>query len=240
MQSNWLVMMGLLTVLTAAAGTMGGKRTILTSGETVHTIHYQLGQSTILYFGMKPETVICGNKNYFHIDRIKEGVTIQALGNQSTNLAVLSEGKRFLFYLTPAKGGAADSFIDVRFVPPADTRVAHEGGEVVADLTGQLRLGNLELRFLRKIRIEATQRTILEFELKNAGGTTVKTAEVGILGTHDRQPIPQISVFDGDEIKPGHSTLGRLILTGGKPKDLVFNLSFQGKSASLKFKGNIY
>ena len=102
-----LVIIGCLAAVSVNAG-VGEKRTILTSGEKVHTIRYQLGQSTVLYFGLKPETVICGNKNYFHIDKIKEGITIQAGSNFSTNLTVLSQGRRYLFYLTPAGGAKPD------------------------------------------------------------------------------------------------------------------------------------
>jgi hypothetical protein len=59
--------------------TPGNKRTIYTSGDKVFPIYYQLGQSTILYFGVKPEVVICGNKNYFNIEKLKEGITSQPL-----------------------------------------------------------------------------------------------------------------------------------------------------------------
>src|SRR5580704_10180928 len=158
MQSSAYAMLALISMLLIAASP-GDKRTILTSGEKVHTIHYQLGQSTVLYFGMKPDTVICGNKNYFNIEKIKEGLTIQPLSNFSTNLTVLTQGKRFLFFLTPAKGGDADTFIDVRLGPETETGVVRNGRRkskgTGRELNQILALGTLEMRLKRYIQIEA-------------------------------------------------------------------------------------
>jgi hypothetical protein len=69
-QNKGLALMSFFIPILTMAATPGNKRTILTSGDKVYTVHYQLGQSTILYFGEKPETVICGNRNYFQIEKI--------------------------------------------------------------------------------------------------------------------------------------------------------------------------
>jgi len=242
MQSSGGMLLALLFSLLSIAAVPHDKRTILTSGDKVYTIHYQLGQSTVLYFGMKPETVICGNKNYFVIEKIKEGVTIQPLGNFSTNLTVMSQGKRFLFYLTPAKGGAFDSFIDVRWIPEQEARsVAGLGGQTtqsVRELSGRASLGTIELNLKREIRIEAAKRSILEFEVKNSGRTPVKVTEMEAVLLRSTQPLThQVSVFEQEELKPGASTRGRVIVTGSSLKGAALVVSRSGKSAKLQLLG---
>jgi len=235
LSSTAVFMVGFLSALMAAAS-IGEKRTILTSGDKVQTVRYQLGQSTVLYFGMKPETVICGNKNYFHIDKIKEGITIQATSNLSTNLTVLSQGKRFLFYLTPASGGKPDSFIDVRWVPTAETKqVANSSGkQEVRELRGILRAGPLELKLLRGIVIAASKRSILEFEIKNSG-KELKTSAIEILALKGKRALPhQVAVFEAEALKPGATTKGRLIVTDESLSGLSLLIKYQGNSANLQ------
>ncbi len=240
MLSSSYFSVALLSIFLLAA-TPGGKRTILTSGEKVHVIHYQLGQSTVLYFGMKPDTVICGNKNYFNIEKIKEGLTIQPLSNFSTNLTVLTQGKRFLFYLTPANGGQVDSFVDVRWVSDADTReVATASSKtklLVRDFNQKLRLGHLELRFKREVRIDTAKRSILEFEVTNTGGLLLKPSEIEILAVKGVRPLEhQAFVFEKDELKSGEMTTGRLILTGADFKGATIVANYLGKSGKIQLQ----
>ncbi len=236
-----LVFAAVLFPLLSFAAVPGDKRTILTSGEKVHTIHYQLGQSTILFFGARPETVICGNKNYFAIEKIKEGVTIQPLGSFSTNLTIMTRGKRFLFYLTPAKGREADTFIDVRWVPADETaaipNVKADMKESVKILSGRLRVGALDLKLLRAIRIESARRSIVEFELKNAGSRSVRSSDVQLLLIRIGRPVlHQVVVFEQDEIRVGSRSLGRLIVTGPKLKGTDLVMSYLGRSSKFQLQ----
>ena len=236
LSSSAMLFAGFLSVLTAMAS-IGEKRTILTSGEKVQTIHYQQGQSTVLYFGMKPETVICGNKNYFHIDKIKEGITIQGVSNFSTNLTVLSQGRHFLFYLTPASGARPDTFVDVRWVPESEAKpvLIAKTKQVVRPLKGRLNLGTLEFQLVQEITVESAKRSILEFEIKNAGRDALKTSGVEIRALKGVRPLAhQVSVFELDELKPGASTKGRLIVTGESLKTASLIIKSRGKAGKLQ------
>lgn len=243
MRGNNHFLVGLLSLFLLAA-TPGSKRIILTSGEKVHTIHYQLGQSTVLYFGMKPDTVICGNKNYFNIEKIKEGLTIQPLSNFSTNLTVLTHGKRFLFYLTPAKSGQVDTFVDVRWIPGSDARevIASLKTKIsVRELNQKLRLSSLELQFKRVVHIENAKRSILEFEVKNVGKVMIKSSDIEILATRRSLPLAhQVSVFESEEIKPGAMTIGRQIITGSDFKGTSIVANYLGKSGKIQILGVLY
>jgi hypothetical protein len=239
MGSKLLLIGGVLVSVAAIAAIPRDRRVILTSGEKVFTIHYQLGESTVLYFGQKPETVICGNKNYFTIDKIKEGVTIQPLANFSTNLTVMSQGKRFLFYLVPANGAPFDTFIDVRWVPEGDRRSIPKsdtaGSEVVVPLKGSIRVGDLLITLVREIRIERARRSIFEFEAKNLSSQSIKSSDVGI-SILKKGGVREVSLFEQDEIKS--KNLGRLILTGERPKQLILLVRFKGLAGRLKAGGS--
>ncbi len=226
-----LVVLGLLGYFQSHA-LVGEKRTILTSGEKVHTIRYQLGQSTVLYFGMKPETVICGNKNYFHIDKIKEGLAIQAGSNFSTNLTVLSQGRRFLFYLTPASDAKPDTFVEVRWIPPQEAKrlLASTAGskQTVKELKGHLRMNALEISLVQQITASNTKRTILEFEVKNSGKDLMKTSNIQIELQKSRRPISrQVALFELEELKPGTTSKGRVIVTGSILKGSTITVKYQ-------------
>ncbi len=241
MQNSILALVTLFSVLLLAASP-GDKRTILTSGERVHTIHYELGQSTVLYFGMKPDTVICGNKNYFNIEKIKEGLTVQPLSNFSTNLTVLTQGRRFLFYLTPARGGPVDSFIDVRWIPESDSRILAAFGagskEVTQELNQKIHLGSPDVTVKREIQIENSKRSIVEFEVKNIGSENIKTSTLEVLAFKAGRPLDhQVSVFEQEEIKPNKFTTGRLIVSGNDLKGTFFVMNYQGKSGQIQLPG---
>jgi hypothetical protein len=233
-----------LLIAPSTHSAVGEKRTILTSGEKVHTIRYQLGQSTVLYFGMKPETVICGNKNYFRIEKIKEGITIQSGSNFSTNLTVLSQGRRFLFYLIPASGAKSDTFVEVRWIPPEVTKrlLAKEpiSKQIVRELKGNIRLADTELTLLRGITFSNSSRAILEFELKNTGKGQLKTPEIQIALQQKSGPSikRQTVAFEMDELKPGSSTKGRMIVIGKIPAGSSFTVKYQNTTGTIK--GVIY
>ena len=241
---NSLLMFVLFFPTLVLGSSPGDKRTILTSGEKVQTIYYQLGQSTVLYFGMRPDTVICGNKNYFNIEKIKEGLTIQPLSNFATNLTVLTGEKRFLFFLTPTRGSHPDTFVDVRWVPGIESRIVAtntQTTEVVRALNQKLRLYSIEVRLKREIHIEQARRSIVEIEIKNLTKGILKTSEIEILAVNGGRPVAhQVSVFEEENLQPQAHTLGRLIITGSDFKNVIFVTSYHGQSAKIQIKGGTH
>lgn len=233
---NKLAFLALLLSVSAWAAP-GEKRTILTSGDKVHTIRYQLGQSTVLYFGMKPETVICGNKNYFHIDKFKEGITIQGISSLPTNLTVLTQGKRFLFYLMPANGGRSDAFVEVRWVPEEEVKPIfnERAKQVVREIRGSLKLGSLQLQLSRLITIDGAKRSILEFTVKNMRKASRKTSDIEILLQKGKVAVAhQIVVFAENDLKFGASTKGRIIVTGEALNGASLTLKFDGLTGKIQ------
>lgn len=245
MGNNNFSMVGLvaLVCLEAYGAIPGDKRTILTSGEKVYTIHYQLGQSTVLYFGLRPETVICGNKNYFNIEKIKDGITIQPLSSLSTNLTIMTQGRRYLFFLTPANGAKPDGFIEVRWVPSSQVRpikpLASQGSALVRELSQKTKIANqLEIAVVREKSLKVDDRRIFEIELKNLGSNTFKTNSIEVVAASGGRPLErQVLTWEAEELKGKTSIKGRVIIKGYQSKSLSLVIGFQGRSTKILIKG---
>jgi len=227
----------------ATAALPGDKRTILTSGEKVYPIQYQLGQSTVLYFGASPETVICGNKNYFNIEKIKNGITIQPLANFSTNLTVLAQGRRYLFYLMPTGLAKPDGFVEVKWIPSAQARpltdTAGSALESIREINRRIKVAvKLEMALLREKSLKNGKRRIFEFELKNLDGDAVSTNALEIVASIGRVPFrQQLLVWESDQVEGKQSIRGRLIVSHGGSKAISLTIRFQGKSTRVVVRG---
>ena len=242
MRSN-LLLLALLFGWGASASQPGDKRTILTSGEKVHRIGFRLGQSTIIYLGFKPETVICGNKNYFNIEKIKEGVTIQPLANFPTNLSIMDKDRRYLFYLVPATGRAVDSFVDMKWIPESEIlpveKLSNTYSSVVTPINTRVRMTKtVKLTVLRQKAVDGSRRRIFEIELSNQSGGTISTAEIAVIAMNGKvAPKGQALVWEDDEVKHKKKLLGRLIVpvSIGSSFDLV--VRFKGNDTRTKIRG---
>lgn len=232
------VLVGIFS-LNARATVPGDKRTILTSGDKVYTIHYQLGQSTVLYLGVRPDTVICGNKNYFNIEKLKEAVTIQPLSSVSTNLTIMTEGRRYLFYLTPAAGVKSDGFVDVRWIPSNQLLELKslQKSESVLDLSVNLEIAKgLKLTIVRLIRQD--KRTILDLALMNdsSQATTSRSIEANIF--EGKTPLRQILTWEEDSAAPSATIKGRIILLSDTKRPLVLVVKYSGRTFKTQLKVN--
>ncbi len=247
MRSKYFVMLALIASLRVDAGQAGDKRVILTSGESVHTIRYKLGQSTIIYLGSKPETVICGNKNYFNIEKIKEGVTIQPLGNFSTNLSILDRDRRYLFYLTPALGLTADTFVDVKWISTADLRPVEKISDAksvrVSEIGQKIQVAKgVELAIERQKLIDGEKRQILDLELSVSSPViNVGTKEIEVLAMKGKAAYPaQTLVWEGPIATAKRPLRGRIIIADAKLQGAQLLVRFGGREIRTTIKRIIY
>lgn len=237
-----LILLVVFVAASAHALIPGNKRTILTSGEKVYPIRYQLGQSTVLDLGVKPDVVICGNKNYFNIEKLKNGITIQPLSNFSTNLTVLSGQRRFLFYLTPAGGQNPDGFIDVRWVPENEKKIISHSSpktDVQFDLNQKMKItSDLEITFVRVNVSSDRSRKIFDLSVRNSGPDEVGTNAIGIMAYENGQVVKnQALVWEKEALTKNSTLKGRLVVTKTKGKSFSALLRFRGKSLKLTLKG---
>ncbi len=243
MQNRALLLMVFVWSVVALADQPGDKRTILTSGEKVHRIGFQLGQSTVLYLGFKPETVICGNKNYFNIEKIKEGVTIQPLANFPTNLSILDKDRRYLFYLVPASGRAVDSFVDVKWIPESELlpveKLSSTYSTKVSEIGSRVRVTKtVELTVLKQKAVDGSKRRIFEIELSNQSGETIKTEEIAVIAMNGKvAPRGQAIVWEDDEVRHKKKLLGRLIVPAQVSKFFDLVVRFKGNDTRMKISG---
>jgi hypothetical protein len=246
-RSNVLLVVALLFAEVASASAPpADKRTILTSGEKVYTLKYSLGQSTILYFGVKPEIVICGNKNYFNIEKIKDGITIQPLSNFSTNLTVISGGRRYLFYLTPSGGTRPDGFVEVKWIPPSEAKPVELAVKRKADFVTELGIrtkipGNLEIVIARFKQISSGSRKVIEMELISKGQGKIETKAIEIIALDGGKPIErQVLVWEDETVENSKPLKGRIIFSSGSPRQIALAVGFAGKNTRMSLKGLKY
>ena len=239
---SFLVAAYIFVSASALASLPANRRTILTSGDTVYPVHYQLGQSTVLAFGFKPETVICGNKNYFNIERIKEGLTIQPLSNFSTNLTVINGDKRFLFYLTPAGRSQPDGFVDIKWVPPSEVTSLKRLDTTTQDVQPQsssIALGHgAVFKVVDLLTSSAGGPSIVNFELRNESGAVVRTGDLQIAVATDRQPLKgQMTVWEQDSVSPHNAIKGRVIFGHQRESRLSLIVRFGQTTRKILLKG---
>lgn len=238
-----LFLMAVFGCSLAQAAIPGNKRTIFTTGEKVYPIRYQLGQSTVLDLGVKPEVVICGNKNYFNIEKLKNGITIQPLSNFSTNLTVLSGQKRFLFYLVPSGGQSPDGFVDVRWVPANEKKLAShdpQKADTQLELNQKVKLGSeLEVDLVRvKISHDGSRR-IFDLLIRNRSQKKIELKAVSIAVYEGNQIVKNQALAWEKEVLDKNTTVtGRMIVTKFKGRTLALLVNFGGKSIKLNVKGS--
>lgn len=246
MRNRITMLLGFFLGLQAVASQPGDKRTILTAGEAVQTIRYQLGQSTVLYLGLRPETVICGNKNYFNIEKIKEGVTIQALANFSTNLTILDHGRRYLFYLTPSGAKTPDTFVDVKWISQADIfpieKLPSSKLMQVFEINQSVAIArNVELTILRQKWTDGSKRRIFELELKNKSPGSFLSQNIAVLAMNGRRAFSkQATVWEGDEALAKQILRGRLIVERTLYKGVDFVVRFKERDTRVTVKGGFH
>ncbi|MBY0315897.1 MAG: TrbG/VirB9 family P-type conjugative transfer protein [Bdellovibrionales bacterium] len=222
----------------------GDKRTILTSGEKVYTLRFQLGLSTVLDFGTKPEIVICGNKNYFNIEKLKNAITIQPLANYSTNLTVISQGRRYLFYLTPAGNASPDGFVEVKWVNSSDVRairpLASESHEITKNIHRKVKLSHdLELTVVREKSMKQGNRRIFEMELKNLSRKTFSTNNLEVVAAFGGVPLKkQVMAWESESLEGKKTLRGRIIVTDMSRKAISLMIGFQRKSTKVLLKSD--
>lgn len=237
-----LLMVLVFSSFCAMAAIPGNKRTIFTSGEKVYPIRYQLGQSTVIDLGSKPEVVICGNKNYFNIEKLKTGITIQPLAQYSTNLTVLSGHKRFLFYLTPAGSMNSDGFVDVKWVSQGDQKPVRSIGQKAdtqIELNEVAKLGSdFEINIVR-LKVSADKsRRIFDLIVKNKGSKSINIKELEILAFDGIGAVKSQAVaWERDILESKNKVSGRLIVSNTKTKGLILSARFQERSLKIKLKG---
>lgn len=237
-----LVLMVVFACSFAEAVIPGNKRTIFTSGEKVYPIRYQLGQSTVIDLGVKPEVVICGNKNYFNIEKLKSAITIQPLSNFSTNLTVLSGQKRFLFYLIPASGQSPDGFVDVKWVSSNDQKTVStfsKKADSQIELNQVIRLSlDIELTIVRVKASSESGRRIFDILVKNNDNKIFALKEINLTAFDGHTVIKnQALVWEKDTVDQKTTIAGRLIITTLKTRDLTMQIKLGEKTLRFKIKG---
>ncbi|MDH5582146.1 MAG: hypothetical protein OEY33_09605 [Bdellovibrionales bacterium] len=90
-------------------------REITVNDSKMENVYLNLGKSTILRFQEKPQKIVIGNKNYFHLQFIQNDIAIQPLSNVSTNLFVYGEYRTYGFLLFPGTKDRSDDLVKIKW-----------------------------------------------------------------------------------------------------------------------------
>lgn len=104
----------LLIFLFPIFASAGQVRNLHTSSQEMPSIHLLPGRSTVIRFSSPPKKVIIGNQNYFNIEFIDSDVTLQPLGNTSSNMFVYGDGFIYGFILKVNQSGDYDDLVFIR------------------------------------------------------------------------------------------------------------------------------
>jgi len=175
-------------------------------------VYLKMGKSTVLRFKDKPKKVVIGNQNYFNVEFIDNDVTIQPLGNNTTNLFVYGESQTYGLILNVVRHNNYDDLVVVKRSYP---QVNHSkrpskkrpelnfGGELENKLkiTGKGVLKNATLGFY-----------ILDLSLKNLGSKTINTDELEIKLTRSNKSLKdQEVIFERQKLVPKDTIRSRVL-----------------------------
>ncbi len=92
-------------------------REVGVSSNEMATLSLRMGQSTVLRFNEQPVKGVVGNQNYYNVEFIQNtnDVTIQPLGEVSTNLFIYCKHHTYGFLLKTTKNGKYDDLVKVRW-----------------------------------------------------------------------------------------------------------------------------
>lgn len=226
----------ILVTSTVAIAQKKDVREIYTNDRMMKTVNLTLGRSTILSFTDKPVKVVTGNSNYFNVEYIGNDLTIQPLANVDTNLFVYTQNKmKYGFHLKVGTSSAYDDMVYVRWKsflqidqgrPSQDSERPQRAFKVLS-----IKIGQLEVVINKLIRLKGTKTYLVDFEVKNKGGSEIKLKELDIFLSKNNERMKGQKLFFEKESLPIHDTSrGRIFLPLEKPEDFSFYLSFQKKT----------
>lgn len=112
------ISLGFWIILTSINCFAGRVRTLPTTSQEMPLIHLMTGRSTVLRFPSAPKKVIVGNQNYFNVEFIDSDVTLQPLGNTSSNIFVYGDGFTYGFILKVDRSNDYDDLVIVKTKMP--------------------------------------------------------------------------------------------------------------------------
>ena len=95
----------------------GEIRILKMNDKKMQNIYLRMGQSTVLRFKERPQKVIIGNQNYFHVEFTDNDITLQPQGLVITNFFVYTKHHTYGFVLKVSQKQAYDDLVRIHWLP---------------------------------------------------------------------------------------------------------------------------
>lgn len=213
-------------------------RALNANDKSMQTIYLSLGRSTVLRFDEKPKTAVIGNQNFFSLEYIGNDLTIQPLGNTTTNLFVYTESQTYGLILRVGGSALYDDLVHVHFRPgylrelPKGTR----------PLVSEVRLGK-ELQIKGKIRAKLLKLVraipqgiiMLDLEIRNLSGAKIVTSDLSFKLFSQAGNIPISKLVTKEEaLGKDEKTQARIIVRASSLDNATLSMDFQGTVTQAK------
>lgn len=206
--------------------TLAKSRAVYYTSDPIY-VTTRMGTITILFFNVEIESTICGNSNFFKID--KDGkldklvITPQKPGTWTNLVVVTKDNLKYTFRLTETDKGEYDDTIDVRPIVDIDpkefitmaNRPANEIDPAIRKLIGiftvepkQYSFNNVTIEIKKIMIIENLEKTLLWLRVTNivdASSTTLDTSlyiPVGLVKLKERELFFVAMETNKERLKP--------------------------------------
>ena len=232
--------LGTILAIAAILSTYAGIVRILpTNDGKMEPVRLKVGNTTILRFVGKPHKTVLGNTRIFKVEFVENDVTIQPLGEASTNLFVYTKNGSYGFILTAKTFGEYDDLIKVH-------RKQKSGRYLLTRKAKKAQKPTLSLTSLKASLegVTSPQKGMLEVSLKVSNKTTQKipTGKIRLLVTFEGKRLsPQKAYFKESTLSPKETTDAKVVLILAerkrKAQNLKLHLSFDGELAEIILTG---
>ena len=228
------IILAIAALLSCYAGIV---RILPTGDDKMEPIRLKVGNTTILRFAGKPHKTVLGNTRFFKVGYVENDVTIQPLGEASTNLFVYTKSGSYGFILTANTFGEYDDLVKVH-------RKQTSGRYLLARKTKRAQSPTLSLTSL-KASVEGVtnpQKGMLEISLK-VGNKTLQKIPTGkirpFVTFKGKRVSPQKAYFKKASLAPKETTEAKvvLILEEQETQGLKLHLAYKGESAEITLHG---
>ncbi len=213
----------------------GRVRSLPTNSREMPVVNLMTGRSTVLRFSSTPKKVVLGNQNYFNVEFIDSDITLQPLGNATSNLFVYGDGYTYGFILKVNQSSDYDDLVFIRGkLPTYETeRPQAEAKKTVVKtiLKYAIKIPKGSFIYVQGSQFkwnEQLQCYFTDLFLKSVKAVPTKSLDLKLLGEKgDQSSIAP--VFEGEDLVANKALRVRLFSKLENKDSLLVKLMFNGK-----------
>jgi len=208
-----------------------GIRTVHVNDSKMQNVRLRMGKATVLRFPEKPKKVVIGNQNYHSVEFIDNDVTIQPLGDVSTNLFIYTLYHTYGFLLSVCHSCAYDDLVYVKWKSKVAPRRRAPRKEKKTTSVGFQRIGlkfslgdNLEVLVVKTMNDSSRGLRFVDMTIKNTSDQPISISGLSLFATRASKPLKgQGFVIERDHLKKDEESKARLFLPSAEVRGFSLN-----------------